>query len=238
MKAAFTLLETLVVFTVIAVLVAIAIPATTKISSYAARVKSVSNLRQIGVASRLYASDHNQQIPGRTAGSDPLLPSTTGLWPQQFCEYLSPSDPRVFLDPTDPLTAKLPLQDVLSTETNNTGYIYNGFDDLAAGNQPLLTVPLTRLDNPTQVVLLAQKTQGVKDFYADPLLGTLGALLALLNPSAYDGGAHYLFVDGSVRFIKQSEYSNSFWLVDKTIPLPPLPGSNDHPSLICGAPGF
>ena len=90
------------------------------------------------VASRLYANDHNQQIPGRTAGSEPLLPSTDGTWPQQFCEYLSPVDPRVFLDPSDPQTAKLPLQQVLSTQTNNTGYIYNGFDDLAANNQPLL----------------------------------------------------------------------------------------------------
>ena len=66
-KAAFTLLETLVVFTVVAVLVAVAIPATTRVSQYSARMKAISNMRQIGVAAHLYANDHNQQLPGHPA---------------------------------------------------------------------------------------------------------------------------------------------------------------------------
>ena len=234
MKAAFTLLETLVVFAVLAVLVAIAIPATTRMSEYSARMKSISNLRQIGVAAHLYANDHNQQLPGQPAsvlglpGVD-VPAANSDQWPTLFCAYLSPSDPRVFLDPSDPTAAKLPMAAVLSNTVNNTGFVYNGFDDLSDNDTPVQSVPLTRLDTPSEVVLLAQKTQGATSFYVDLLLSPLGNLFSLLNPMAYDGGSHYLFVDGSVRFIKQNDYSNTLWLVNKNLSLPPpFPGGQQN----------
>jgi prepilin-type N-terminal cleavage/methylation domain-containing protein/prepilin-type processing-associated H-X9-DG protein len=221
-KAAFTLLEILVVLTIIAILAAIAVPATTRMSEYAARMRSVSNMRQIGVAAHLYANDHNSQLPGHPVDLG-TGDANAATWPQLLCEYLSPSDPRVFLDPTDPTTSKLPLPTVLSPTVNNTGYLYNGFDDLASGDQPLTMIPLTRLVTPSQVVLIAQKSKGVSDFYVDVLSQPLTTVVADLNEAAYDGGAHYLFADGSIRFIKQSDYSNTFWLVDKSVPLPALP---------------
>ena len=225
MKAAFTLLEVLVVFAVLAVLAAIAIPATTRMSAYSARMKSVSNLRQIGVAAHLYANDHNQQLPGHQgpllAGLPLPLPEAAGdQWPTLFCAYLSPNDPRVFEDPTDPTVAKLPLSAILSNIKNNTGFVYNGFDDLGSDDQPATSVALTRLETPAETVLLAQKTVGASAFYVDVLLNPLGNLFSLLNPTAYDGGSHYLFVDGSVRFIKQTDYKSNLWLVNKSLSLP------------------
>ncbi len=209
---------------VVALLVAIAIPATSRISEYSSRTKSISNLRQIGVAARLYANDHNQQLPGQPPAAG-LLPTgeTAAQWPELFCAYLTPSDPAVFVDSGDPATSKLPLVSILSNTTNNTGFIYNGFDDLGSGNQPPETVSLTTLAAPSEVVLMAQKTRGASAFFVSPLFQPVANLLNLFNPSAYDGGSHYLFVDGSVRFIKQTDYSNSFWLVDKNVTLPPLP---------------
>ena len=232
-KAAFTLLEVLVVFVIVVVLCAIAIPATTHMSEYTSRVRSVSNLRQIGVAARLYANDHDQQLPGSTStgGLLPGLlppPSTGDQWPKLFCAYLSPSDPRVFLDATDPTTKNLPLPLVISNDLNNTAFVYNGFDELGVGNQPVQSIPLTRLETPSDVVLLAQKAPGAKAFYVDLLLNPLSSLFSLFNPQAFDGGSHYLFVDGSVRFIKQTDYNNSLWLVNKNLPLPPLLGGLMH----------
>ena len=238
MKGAFTLLETLAGMAIVAVLFAVAIPTTAHVNQYAARVKAVSNLRQLGVAAQLYANDHNQQLPGRPT-SDPLpAPKSDGTWPQLFCQYLSPSDPRVFLDPQDRRTAKLPLNTVLSPAVNNTGYLYNGFDDLAPEGQAPSVVSLTRLETPSQIILLAPKAQGVTGFYVDVLLQPIANLLNEFNPVVYDGGAHYLFVDGSVRFLKQSEYSNSFWLSDKSIQLPALPDLpffRSHPSFANGS---
>ena len=209
---------------VVALLAAIAIPATSKIGEYTSRTKSISNLRQIGVAAHLYASEHNQQLPGQP-GEPGIFPSAApaDLWPTLFCAYLTPNDPTVFLDPSDPDTSKLPLAAILSNVTNNTAFVYNGFDDLAVNNRPLSAVPLTTLATPSEIVLLAQKTRGASAFYVSPLFQPIASLLSLINPAAYDGGSHYLFVDGSVRFIKQADYSNSFWLVDKSgaLPFPP-----------------
>ena len=210
---------------VVALLAAVAIPATSRISEYTSRTKSISNLRQLGVAARLYANDHNQQLPGQPSANG--IPSASGgpaQWPELFCAYLTPSDPAVFVDSGDPVTSKLPLAAILSNTTNNTAFIYNGFDDLASNNQPPETVSLTTLATPAEIVLLAQKTRGASAFFVSPLFQPIANLLSLLNPAAYDGGSHYLFADGSVRFITQADYSNSFWLVDKniTLPFPPL----------------
>jgi prepilin-type N-terminal cleavage/methylation domain-containing protein/prepilin-type processing-associated H-X9-DG protein len=218
LKAAFTLVELLVVIAVLGVLVAIGLPVTTHLSQYAQRTQVVSNMRQLGVAAHLYANENNQQLPGQ-----PDPDSSADRWPTLLCNYLSPSDPRVFLDPTDPSAAKLPLATVVSNAANNTGYIYNGFDDLAANGVPLVSVPMARIATPSQVVLLAQKLPSAKSFFVDPLLQPLGNLLAVLNPQAFDGGAYYLYADGSVRFVTEAGYSNSAWLVDKTITLPGLP---------------
>ncbi len=228
MKAAFTTVELLVVLAILTVLAVIAIPASSRVGMYAARTKAISNMRQIGVAAHLYANDHNQQLPGQPGGSSPPADpasDTGGLdqWPKLFCDYLSPSDPRVFLDSTDPTTAKLPLAEVISNAVNNTGFVYNGFDELGSDQTPPSTIPLNRLDSPSQVVLLAQKVPATNAFYVDLLLQPLTNLLGLLNTKAYDSGAYYLYVDGSVRFTKATDYTNQLWLVDKTISLPTLP---------------
>lgn len=211
-KSAFTLLELLFVLAVIAVLAAIVIPATSGISRYSARVKSLSNLRQIGVAARLYANDHQQQLPG---GADPLADGgSADRWPALFSGYLTPSDPRVFLDPADRVASSLPMPQVLSNAQNNTGYIYNGFDELGDGKNPPDTVLLTSLDHPADTILMSQKAIGVTDFCVNLLTTPFAVILSLMNPAAIDGGANYLFVDGSVRYLKKSEYSSNMWQVN------------------------
>ena len=70
MKAAFTLIEVLLTFAVIAVLAALLIPATSRMTQYAQR-KIDLNLRQIGVAARLYANDHDQTLPGQPVAATP-----------------------------------------------------------------------------------------------------------------------------------------------------------------------
>jgi len=77
----FTLVELLVVITIIVVLAALSTVGITKIRSSARGTTCTSNLRQIGVAMLSYASDNNSQLPpleDRTGAGDSLL----GIWPK------------------------------------------------------------------------------------------------------------------------------------------------------------
>ena len=63
-KAAFTLMEMLVVITIIAVLATLLFALTSSMRKKASSATSVSNLRQIGAAIVSYASDYNSTLPG------------------------------------------------------------------------------------------------------------------------------------------------------------------------------
>src|SRR5579862_3783970 len=75
---AFTLVELLVVIAIIGILAAMLMPALSSVRQKANDAACLSNLRQIGVALRLYVQDNNQRLP-----SCSLLPSqsTTDLPP-------------------------------------------------------------------------------------------------------------------------------------------------------------
>jgi prepilin-type N-terminal cleavage/methylation domain-containing protein len=63
-ERAFTLIELLVVIATITILLAIAVPAVTKVFESAKATKDLSNLRQIGSATQMYINDNNGVFPG------------------------------------------------------------------------------------------------------------------------------------------------------------------------------
>src|SRR5687768_10167969 len=84
-KAAFTLVELLVVIGIIAVLISILLPALNKARSQALNANCASNIRQIIVACHAYAADFKGHLPARfREGKDPFLQPLYTYFPQDI----------------------------------------------------------------------------------------------------------------------------------------------------------
>ena len=67
-RAAFTLVEILVVLAVVGVLAAVSVPVYGRVAESGRAAKCVSNLRQLGVALGLYLGEHNLTMPTLLSG--------------------------------------------------------------------------------------------------------------------------------------------------------------------------
>ena len=72
-RCGFTLIELLVVITIIAMLMAIMMPALTKVKKQARAVVCLSNLKQWGTATAMYASVHHNKMWGDSYTTDETI---------------------------------------------------------------------------------------------------------------------------------------------------------------------
>jgi prepilin-type N-terminal cleavage/methylation domain-containing protein/prepilin-type processing-associated H-X9-DG protein len=122
--SAFTLIELLVVLAIVGVLASLLLPAMARAKTKAHNAVCVNNLRQLGIAARLYSEDNNNRMP-----SAEILP-TDPIDPQKplprICDVLASYAGRAAGTNANPLTVfKCPTDNVGLFKAEGSSYEWN-----------------------------------------------------------------------------------------------------------------
>ncbi|MCC6239983.1 MAG: DUF1559 domain-containing protein [Phycisphaerales bacterium] len=95
LRHGFTLVELLVVVGIISILIAILLPALNKVRQQANQMQCLSNLRQLGMATQMYAQDYNGYMPSSRVGANRYDTPAPIQWYLHLVPYLSPDKPTI-----------------------------------------------------------------------------------------------------------------------------------------------
>jgi type II secretory pathway pseudopilin PulG len=187
---AFTVVELVIVISVIGILGALLLPAIARSKALATRTQCVNNLRHIGLSVRFYATDDQGRVP-TFASDDPFW--RIGLQP-----YLGlPPDPtksdKIFICPNDPAWFTFPY-----SSWYFSSYVYNGY--YVGLGAPRLWWPLDGARAPSRTVLNAETGAKLESFSFHETPSGLG-----IGPpffwQAYPKNV-FLFTDGHAAYLK------------------------------------
>ena len=200
----FTLIELLVVIAIIGILAALMLPALGSAKQAVMRTRCIDNQRQLFLAARMFADEHEGWLPARGLGGD-------DRWPAAFRSYLS-GNSGVFYCPVSKDSAEQ-RADPYANDHNNTSYIINGFNDLI----PYNTRDSVRLDDlPDQAgtILFGESKDGDGNFYMDLVEGNQNNVLDYMRHQA---GACYVFADGHGEWIAAPRtVTEKMWWTNKS----------------------
>ncbi|MFC1634744.1 type II secretion system protein [Planctomycetota bacterium] len=223
----FTLIEILVVISVIALLMGISVPALSRVREQAKRTKCLSNVRQLQIALQLYADSYENRVPPRDyeAGA---------VWVDRLEPYYR--DRKLLRCPSDQRGA-------------DQSYLLNGFIDYFvvhsfSGNWDEFFgayktggfpgIRLSNIPKPSETITMGEKcADSDDDAYMDiwpPQYGSdhlteVAHGKHRVGGRERSGGSNYAFVDGSVRFLKYGAAFSpkNLWAVTDQFRNAPLP---------------
>jgi prepilin-type N-terminal cleavage/methylation domain-containing protein len=147
-SSAFTLIELLVVIAIIAILASIALPVFSTVQERGKQTKDMSNAKQIALACKVYAGDHDGRFPYQNGKVDPPVDLVLGAgnFSNQAFASLIPDyigQEKIFYLAGSAWSPTIPDEDTsvaanrIEASTNNYGYMF-GLTDTDNPSYPLV----------------------------------------------------------------------------------------------------
>ena len=192
-RSAFTLVELLVVIGIIAVLVALLLPALHRARAQALSIQCQSNMRSVGQAMLMYANDNRMQLFPIDAGGPFAMPPIDRQW---FIYVLKPTPPRntASTDPHD-WTPKILLCPADFEEPAwYHSYILNDHLNERHVKYTTKNIPGRSAD---RVVVMGEKVTDVNDYYIQKIPGQGSDYFETLEKYRHGLklGSNYLYLD-------------------------------------------